>query len=156
MNSTENYPLPAGMGDIIGTIAHMGVGIAGILWGLRCILKNDAFEHGTKAEKVTYLVSAFWEVVGTIPLMTIPELCYHSLACYQRNVTHVLAGSCMFLGVIWDILLRRLRVPSRNNWGIAVISSISPAYFLYFHDHDKVEMGEDSELIVHQNAMLMF
>ena len=156
MNSTTDYPLPAGIGDIIGTIAHISVGLAGMLWGLRCLIRNDAFEEGTRMEKLIYLWSAFWEVVGTIPLMLIPELCYHSLACYQRNVTHVLAGSCMAIGVLWDWALQKLQIPRKDNWGIAIMSSILPAYFLYFHDYDKMEAGDDSELIVHQNAMLMF
>jgi hypothetical protein len=150
-NSTVSaYPSPAGR-DVIGSIAHACVGLGSLTWGTRCLM---SFEPNTRAERFGYLWSGFWEAFGPFFLLAVPDLCYNSIHCYQRNVTHMLASASIWFGVGWDIVAQRMAL--EPNIGIAIFSSILPAYFLYFHDHDTMEMDDDSEFVIHQNAMMMF
>src|SRR5262249_14722146 len=89
-NSTaSDYPLPAGFGDLVGTVAHFAVGLGVLWWARRCFGQMFAppfFQYGTRAERLTFVWCAFWEALGPVVLLAVPATCYHSLECFQRNV----------------------------------------------------------------------
>src|SRR5579864_2215401 len=106
-NSTS-YPLPETTGDIVGSIAHACVGIVLIIWGSKCLAGFSSKNH---LERFLYIWIGFWEFIGPVFLLSIPELCYHSQTCLKRNLTHVLASFSVWLGVVWDIIFHKKKIP---------------------------------------------
>jgi hypothetical protein len=174
------YPLPAWLGNWIGTIAHVSVGLSCLLWAFYCSksLGLTATEHpcsvfGSPWERRLFAWVGFWEAVGPVFLVAIPALCYQAVACHQRNMTHLLAAISVFGGVAWDVLWERTSVTrvegdglpngssNKTHWsmigrdlGLAVFSSLVPAWFLFFHDHDSAHNtmadGDDAENVIHE------
>lgn len=108
MNASDDvwnhkYGLPTGIGDVIGTVAHACVGLGAIAWGTRTL--RAPFVPPSWGERAAYLWAGFWEALGPVIMVADPATCYHSMACKQRNVTHLLATGFLWFGVLWDVLL---------------------------------------------------
>ncbi|AYV81948.1 MAG: hypothetical protein Harvfovirus84_3 [Harvfovirus sp.] len=132
---------PSFIGD---SIAHLSVGGTMMVYGV-CIACNT-FKEGLgwkrRKELVAFIIIGIVQLAGPLVMLINPDDCYNSVHCFQRNVTHTLAGLFVLFCVACAMFMRKF-APTVFDFAIPLAGFI-PGYFLMTHDHvgetDEVEM----------------
>jgi hypothetical protein len=142
------------MAAVVGSVAHISVGIILLLFGLLIVGRRPLWwVH--KAEYWFLGAVGIIQTVAPLPILISPSICGSTFACIQRNLIHCFAGVVLLLG----IMLSRARKGALE-YGIP-FAGLMTGYFMMLHDHDisetiEIEIQiEMANLVLHQFAAWM-